>query len=455
MNFHDFAAKVKAKYPEYSSVDDLDLTQKVLAKYPEYRDNIDQGDLTAIDNLAASSKDTSVVDTANSLIKGGGAGISDIVSGNGLQQAATDINKIENDEEPETTAGKVGSAIGGLFTPAQIALQGAISGLGLGEKIASVLKGWSADAAVNAVGKIKTIAKAIGIKNLDALGEFLLQPVMVGKQEFPAIVTATSSPSDMLEAVQAIKRAAGKALGTVSEAVDTAIGEAANSGGTAINGSPVMIDLAGLKSAVAALKASIEDVAPTLGKAVVAQYEAAATDLDLLIKKALQGDTQTVFSDLSDLKTTIGDLVYRHGSPLESKAALNDVYKAISTTLDDASKNVGGTVGAAYDQANAVYHQATAIESALEGKVIDAAKWFDTPSFLAAMTAGFATHGPLAAVTVPATYVAAKTAQNYGPQAIASGLNAAAPFLGSAFQAGMRIIPPAVNAIKSALTGNE
>ena len=36
----DFAAKIKAKYPEYKDVDDNVLTEKMIAKYPEYKDKV-------------------------------------------------------------------------------------------------------------------------------------------------------------------------------------------------------------------------------------------------------------------------------------------------------------------------------------------------------------------------------------------------------------------------------
>ena len=37
----EFAAKIKAKYPDYKDVDDLELTNKIIAKYPEYKDQVD------------------------------------------------------------------------------------------------------------------------------------------------------------------------------------------------------------------------------------------------------------------------------------------------------------------------------------------------------------------------------------------------------------------------------
>ncbi len=32
----EFAAKIKAKYPEYKDIDDLELSRKIVDKYPEY-----------------------------------------------------------------------------------------------------------------------------------------------------------------------------------------------------------------------------------------------------------------------------------------------------------------------------------------------------------------------------------------------------------------------------------
>ena len=46
----DFAAKIKAKYPQYANVDDNTLTQKILAKYPQYSDLVGGGQTNAQTN---------------------------------------------------------------------------------------------------------------------------------------------------------------------------------------------------------------------------------------------------------------------------------------------------------------------------------------------------------------------------------------------------------------------
>ncbi len=98
-----------------------------------------------------------------------------------------------------------------------------------------------------------------------------------------------------------------------------------------------------------------------------------------------------------------------------------------------------------------VYHQLAAVVEGLEGKVVDAKKLFDASSFLAAMTAGFATHGPLAAVTVPAAYAGMKAGQNFAPQMIAQGLSKASPLVSGAIKLTAEGIPVVGNAIAQAL----
>ncbi len=43
MNIDTFAQKIKAKYPQYASLDNTELTNKIVAKYPQYKEQIDFG----------------------------------------------------------------------------------------------------------------------------------------------------------------------------------------------------------------------------------------------------------------------------------------------------------------------------------------------------------------------------------------------------------------------------
>lgn len=44
MNYKDFSAKIKAKYPAYASLDDRDLAEKMIAKYPTYKSQVEFDD---------------------------------------------------------------------------------------------------------------------------------------------------------------------------------------------------------------------------------------------------------------------------------------------------------------------------------------------------------------------------------------------------------------------------
>lgn len=400
----------------------------------------------------------STVKNLGTMTKSGISGISDLVAGNGLNQAAEDVGRGMEEKSAETKAGKVGSFIGGLVTPAQIAMQGALGSAveasGLGEFATNILKGWSEKAATAAIGMTKSIAKSIGLDNIPALSKFLLSPVVIGEKTFAPIVEATSSPKQMLAAAEAIKEAAGAQLGKVSQAVDASIKAATEMGGEA----PVAIDLAGLAKGAEALKADVANIAPNLGKAVINQYDNALLDINNLIKSALEGDSKTVFSQLSKLKTTIGDLVYKHGNPLESKAALNDVYHLISKTLSESAEKIGGNVGNDYAAANSIYHQVEAVVNALQGKAITAASksfFNDVPAMLSALATSHAVAGPLGIIATPAAFLATKGAETYGPQVIAKGLDAAAPLIGSVLRGAVRSLPVVGNVISQALNRGE
>lgn len=41
LHYNDFAAKIKAKYPDYKDIDNLELAQKMVKKYPDYKEQVD------------------------------------------------------------------------------------------------------------------------------------------------------------------------------------------------------------------------------------------------------------------------------------------------------------------------------------------------------------------------------------------------------------------------------
>ena len=443
MKINELAKVIKDKYPEYKDVEDSDLIASVIEKYPEYRENLDQSELLVLEAFQRLLKHPTQ-NVIGENIRAGAAGLGELITGKGLQKSAETVENVQEGVKPTTTAGKVGEFVGKMVTPEQIALQAvggtALEATGLGTWATNLLRGWGESAARAAISGIKTIAKAMGLENLSALSQFLLSPVKIGAQEFPAIVTATNTTKDMLAAAKAIQNAAGAALGKISPAVDEALTK--NPG--AINLKAILEDLDKLNLAV-------KDVAPQLGKAVVNQYESAIADFLNVVKTETLSDTPQMFTALRELKTTIGNLVFKHGSPLESKAALEDAYAVLSRGIDAAAQAAGKATGAAFDEANAIYNKAYAVVEALTGKAIsEEAKGFfaDIPA-LGAGAMGFAlSHGPLGLITGPAAFMTAKAAKAYGPQAVAAGLSAVAPAVGPAITKG---IPLAANAIQAAL----
>lgn len=375
-------------------------------------------------------------DVANAT-KAGISGISDLVSGNGLNQAATDVEKVQNDQTPDTTAGKVGEKVGAMVTPAQIAIQ---AGLGaaltaVGPWAANILKGWGEQAALNAAGIIKRIGSAFGLDNLEGLAQFLLQPVKVGNEELPAIVDATSSTASMLEKAKAVQLAAGKALEDISSNVDESIRGVDEFNDVADNSfiprKELPIDWEKMMTDLETFKSEIEENAPSLGETVVNQYEKAIEDADRWVQKAMSGTSDSLFSDLGELKTALGKLIFKHGKAVDSKAELQDAYNVVNEALKGAAKQSSPENGAAYEAMNAIYHKATAVVQALEGKATGLAVkdlfTFGVPSLMGSMVGGIP--GAIAGGLAGAAW------KGYGPQVMASGLTKAAtalPYLAKA-----------------------
>ena len=391
-----------------------------------------------IDELKRLSKETGTD------IKAGLSGLADIAN---PTQAAQNVSNVESGKPPTTPEGAWGEKIGSYVQPIDIATQAAIGPIlaasGIGEWALNIIKGWGEEAALGAVGKIKALAKALGLVDVDSLGEFLLKPVAVGEKTFEPIVQAFRSPKDMLEAARGIQMAAGKQLGSVAQNVDEAISKDVS-----------VLDWKGLLDKIVSLKEEAVGDISRLGKAVGGQYDDALGDLEDFVTKQLNGPTDNAFSKLSTIKTKIGGLVFKHGTALESKAALNDVYSAINSVLKDAAEKTGGESTTAWLQANDIYHKISSVVEGLEGKVVDAKNWFGSMPAIGALTGatGMITHSPVAALAVPASYLGTKLASTYAPQVIASGLDVAAPNVAPAIT---RTLPFVGRTISNALNDND
>lgn len=454
------------------SEDELDLLNsdsEMLAAFKK-KYQPDEGSHVTAGDVGRAAWDT--VKDVGTLTKAGGAGIADLIahpldtaanavnivrpgtfdnSDAGIKKAVENIGHVKKDEDLTSGAAVIGDALGSQFTPGQIALQATFGKIAemVGPTVANMMRGWSESAARMAVGATKKICEAIGVTDLSAVAQFLLQPIEFAGKKFAPIITATSTAEDMLAAAKTVQSAAGKTLESVAAkangAIKASIDESVASPAMG-EAKVVMMDVPALQQKITALEENVS--LKRLGKTVIKQYQEALADLNDIVTKALKGDSKSVFSDLAKAKTDLGDLIYKHGSPLESKTALLDVYRALSEMLSETAEKVGGETAADYAAANAVYSKVTTIVGALEGKVLsNAAAGTGIKAFLndpAALIAGLGVghaSGPLALITGPAAFLATKGAENYGPQAIAAGLNKAAPLVAGGIELTARGIP--------------
>jgi len=311
----------------------------------------------------------------------------------------------------------------------------------LGEGLASLLRSWGEKAALFAIGSIKKIAEMMGSESLPALARFLLSPVKLGSKEFPAIISATSSPEKMLKAAKSIQLAAGQVLEKINPVVDEAI-----------NANPSVIDLKGILDELYKMRDRILKISPNTSAPDIAQFTKVISDYEQILQEWTKGNLTDLFTSLRALKTDLGAAVYRFGPELLSKAAIGDSYKVIAEGIDVAAHGAKPEIGAAFAEANEVYTKASAVVDALQGKVNKLADQFFSGFAKAVGTLGaIAGLGAKSLLTGPAAFMTAKTLESYGPQAIALGLNKAANIIPPIVTGVTKGTIPAASAISSAL----
>lgn len=100
MTVSDFASKIKAKYPQYNTLSDQELTQKMLTKYPQYKSQVQ---ITPEDKLTGTAKTITgitqgVGGALNSLGLGALSDIGQALPAAQIAQKATGINPMESSQ---------------------------------------------------------------------------------------------------------------------------------------------------------------------------------------------------------------------------------------------------------------------------------------------------------------------------------------------------------------------
>lgn len=71
LSVKEFAAKIKAKYPDYAPMGDLELTRRILAKYPEYQDSLNVTiQQTPLEPVHSTAGTRSGVESAGAFVRG-------------------------------------------------------------------------------------------------------------------------------------------------------------------------------------------------------------------------------------------------------------------------------------------------------------------------------------------------------------------------------------------------
>ena len=78
LKIKDFAAKIKAKYPDYKDMDDTELTNRIVTKYPEYKDQVDLTPETPKKKVGTIGLEESSLQAGNVLSQSGGVGWEEI-----------------------------------------------------------------------------------------------------------------------------------------------------------------------------------------------------------------------------------------------------------------------------------------------------------------------------------------------------------------------------------------
>lgn len=273
--------------------------------------------------------------------------------------------------EADLTKGDISGAAKDTARGAATGLVAGAVGKGIsaaGEHLLPALKKLATEGGESALGlntqAIKRMPGAMGgVEKAEEVADFAMSgnKALAGK----SIIDPMSNTKSMWEKATKVRDAAGSDIGDVLTQMDQS--------GTVPQ--PILEEI---YQAISKEKTRLSEMAGDLGDTAVSQYRKAE---DAFLKHATNPNGMT-FEKLGEFKKVIGDIAYKHGSPLESKAALQDVYTAVNSGLEKAVDVVSETAGntelpVAYKAAKKAYDMSLRAIDALEGKAAKEAggKW--------------------------------------------------------------------------------
>lgn len=163
LSVQEFSAKIKAKYPEYSSVDDKVLAEKIIAKYPEYKGKVDM----SVTDSGAPNVMGAVNDASNQMAESMNQTMS------GYQSPGSQFAKPWEYTEEDFKTSEVGKAVtspGGqqaISNAYKSAIPGGDLGIGVGKGVISSAMGASELVGRGMDAIVKPLAQGFGYKSPD------------------------------------------------------------------------------------------------------------------------------------------------------------------------------------------------------------------------------------------------------------------------------------------------
>ncbi len=270
--------------------------------------------------------------------------------------------------EADLTKGDFAGAAKDTARGAAVGTVAGIAGKGIqaaGENLLPALKKLATEGGESALGLNTQAIKKMGTEKAEDVAEFALKGTKALDGE--SIITPGSGTKSMWDKAVRVKEAAGSDVGSVLSKMDEAAG-------------PVPADiLQEIHNEIVGHQTKLMQLAPEMGDTAVQQYNKAINDFTAL---ASDPKSPMTFKKLGDFKAAIGDIAYKHGTPMESKAAFQDAYTAVNKGLDKAvdagSVKIGNpTLSEAYKAGKKAYDMSLRAIDGLEGKAAKEAggKW--------------------------------------------------------------------------------
>ncbi len=270
--------------------------------------------------------------------------------------------------EADLTKGEFGGAAKDTTRGAAVGAVAGAAAKGLSsaaDNLLPALKKLATEGGETALGLNTQSIKKMGVEKAEDVAEFALKGTKA--LDGDSIITPGSGTKAMWDKAVKVKDAAGSDVGSVLSKMDELTGPVPT---------PILQEI---HDEILSHQSKIARLAPEMGDTAVQQYNKALSDFTAL---ATDPKRPMTFKQLGEFKAAIGDIAYKHGTALESKAAFQDAYHAVNNGLDKAVEAgslqiKNPALSEAYKSGKKAYDMSLRAIDGLEGKAAKEAggKW--------------------------------------------------------------------------------